>query len=981
MAIQAPSSLRMGGLHSGLDTESIVSAMTSATKFKITKQQRKVLMLEAQQEAYRDIIKDVTAFKEKYFDILKTDNCLKSRSLFSKYTTNTVQSNGAAGAPAGVTVTAGSEAIAGNYDFTVHKVATQTSVKGSSLDANQVLDFSGYIVGETYAMNVTVGSKNKVISFTVGADDDATRASLNDALLTFGTKNDGSGIVSIGSNNKINSSDRSTITTTAPVDLLAEQSFNTDFNTGSNSITLFINGESKTFSFTTVESGYFDDVFQKDGAGNLVYDDRGIPKFAELPASSDPNYADLKAKQNNFKAVVDDMYRLDYDEQYEQWSNDNNAGIGWGDITFDTASEEQKKLALAYGKLLNDNQAKTQFNSAANKVYGKEYNEYVNALKESNEDAVADDFETWLETDKGVDIELFKSGALNDEETFGKEFVKAYETYSARLNDVSGTTVQSINDMNQIMALNGEQDIFGKVYSAIGADQEMESLLFDNTSPLNGVIFKNKDNFYANSAENLSDVVDAFNKNSFVGLESLEFSDGTKIKLNWGGSTAGGDLSVSVSAYVPGEGGNPDTPVDLAATSNSGYNFGLGETDTTANTISTATTLGELKTGLSSYEFSINGVDFKFDEKTTIKQLISEVNASKAGVSMSFSTLGNGFSIAAKDYGTEGVVDFSDNLSQEDINGGAMGLLQRFGFDPNPVGRNVTQGENMVLEINGEMVEVASNSYEIDGTTITVAGNTKLPGDGSGLSFSSEVTRDYKPAIEAVKSFVEDYNKLIEKIYGFTDEKPNRKYYFLTDDEKAEMEMSEKQSEQWDKVAKQGMLYNDSTLTGMMSKIRTLLYTTASSADGGSVGLFTIGITAGSTNYMDHGKLTIDEGKLLESFRKDPDSIMRLFTDPEEGMMVKLEKLLDSYVKTTGERKDKGLLIQKAGTANSSSTLDNSIYDQIRKINTMIGSLEDRFKQQEDRYWKVFSNLETQMSNLNSQTSSISQLIGGMSSK
>ena len=48
--------LRMSGMNSGLDTESIINALTANSKLKITKQERKLLKYQATQDAYRDVI-------------------------------------------------------------------------------------------------------------------------------------------------------------------------------------------------------------------------------------------------------------------------------------------------------------------------------------------------------------------------------------------------------------------------------------------------------------------------------------------------------------------------------------------------------------------------------------------------------------------------------------------------------------------------------------------------------------------------------------------------------------------------------------------------------------------------------------------------------------------------------------------------------------------------------------------------------------
>ena len=64
--------LRFSGMNSGLDTESIVNAMTAATKLKITKQNRKAITLKWKQEAYQGITTKLTDFQNKYLDMLNS---------------------------------------------------------------------------------------------------------------------------------------------------------------------------------------------------------------------------------------------------------------------------------------------------------------------------------------------------------------------------------------------------------------------------------------------------------------------------------------------------------------------------------------------------------------------------------------------------------------------------------------------------------------------------------------------------------------------------------------------------------------------------------------------------------------------------------------------------------------------------------------------------------------------------------------------
>lgn len=89
--------LRFSGMNSGLDTESIVNAMTAATKLKITKQNRKAITLKWKQEAYQGITTKLTDFQNKYLDMLNSKVNLKSKSTFAKYgaTVSTLSADGA----------------------------------------------------------------------------------------------------------------------------------------------------------------------------------------------------------------------------------------------------------------------------------------------------------------------------------------------------------------------------------------------------------------------------------------------------------------------------------------------------------------------------------------------------------------------------------------------------------------------------------------------------------------------------------------------------------------------------------------------------------------------------------------------------------------------------------------------------------------------------------------------------------------------
>lgn len=459
----------------------------------------------------------------------------------------------------------------------------------------------------------------------------------------------------------------------------------------------------------------------------------------------------------------------------------------------------------------------------------------------------------------------------------------------------------------------------------------------------------NKDDFKLSNA----DLADFANKRE---LENAI----AKVKL-----PGGAGLSLAEDGTLTASNGEK---IAVAADPSSTNTFGASTATSAASQVTTGTTLKEL--GIEdSATFKINGVEFTFTSDYTIKKMMNEINASKAaGASMNFSTLTNSFSLSSSAYGTEAKIDFSAEADSE----GAQ-LLTTLGLNSG----TFTQGTNLELEINGELIETSSNSYTADGTTMTFTSAAQ------GSEFTYEVKKDNSEVIDAIKEFVKDYNKLIEEVYGYVDQKPNGDYYALTDDDIEEMDLSEKQQEKWEEKAKQGLLYNDSAVSSVMQKMRSVLYSTVKTADGQNFSLFSMGITT-SDDWTKHGTLEIDEKKLEEAFENYSSQIEELFTGTsinekgetvQTGIMYKMDDVLTGAVKTTGARKDKGTLVQIAGMKTGTAATDNSIFDQLKSIQNLISSLENRYEQQQDRYWKQFSSLETMMGNLNSQTNYIQQLM------
>lgn len=404
---------------------------------------------------------------------------------------------------------------------------------------------------------------------------------------------------------------------------------------------------------------------------------------------------------------------------------------------------------------------------------------------------------------------------------------------------------------------------------------------------------------------------------------------------------------------------------DFAITAIDGGTLGLSKASASnkANSNARLSDLGFKADDEGNYTMTINGTKITVDKDATVSSLMAAVNKSDAGVTMTYSTLTNSFTVESNEKGGAGKVEIDAN----DLTKG-LGLAD----DNGTVGLN--QGQNAIFEINGQEIYLNDNTYTLDGTTFTFNDNMKI-----GEEYTANVTKDNSTVKETVKKFVESYNKLIEDVYDYIGKSPaedsdGNRYEPLTDSEKEDM--SEDEITKWEEKAKQGVLYNDSTVSTIMSKMRSVLYESVTLDDGSKFGIYSMGIKT-SSEWSEHGKLEIDEDAFDKAFENNSDAIVKLFTDTTSGVMTKLNKVIDGAVKSSGAAENRGTLVQKAGKADSSVTTDSTIYKQMVKMQERLKELQNRYDDKEEYWWKVFTNMETAMSDLNSQTSYISQYLGG----
>lgn len=275
--------------------------------------------------------------------------------------------------------------------------------------------------------------------------------------------------------------------------------------------------------------------------------------------------------------------------------------------------------------------------------------------------------------------------------------------------------------------------------------------------------------------------------------------------------------------------------------------------------------------------------------------------------------------------------------------------------------KELQKGQNAQIVVNGNTIERNTNSFELDGITIELKAVTSA----ADAPISLTTSKDTDKIVEGLKGFVDDYNALIEELNEQVNAKANfQKYPPLTDAQKKEM--SEKEIEKWEEKAKEGLLRYDSNISKFLQDMRSAMYQKVGSA---GLALYDIGIEA-SSNYKDNGKLILDESKLKSALSTNLEKIQQMFTDKDNGIAVQLQKVMKETANASSG--SPGSLVRYAGAKDVMET-SNSLYYELKGISETLSKLNTKYNNERTRYWKQFTEMEKAISNMNSQSSWLTQ--------
>ncbi|MBS4538137.1 flagellar filament capping protein FliD [Clostridium sp. D2Q-11] len=365
--------------------------------------------------------------------------------------------------------------------------------------------------------------------------------------------------------------------------------------------------------------------------------------------------------------------------------------------------------------------------------------------------------------------------------------------------------------------------------------------------------------------------------------------------------------------------------------------------------------------------FTINNESFTFNDTNTVKDVIDTVNSSNAGVNLTFNSVTDEFQLESKQTGLMNDITISDDSGN--FLTGALGLVQ----DQSAQDANFT--------FNGVTTSRSSNEFTIDGVAYT------LKAEEVG-EINISINSNPDDTLDKIKEFVEKYNEVISKINGELGEKKHRDYKPLTDEQKKEM--SEKDIELWDEKAKSGLLRSDSILQKITDEMRRSLY---DKVEGVDISLYDIGIKT-SSNYLDKGKLVINETKLRQALTDKPGDVIALFTKDStvdyedsvnrsdryrtEGLSERLNDILKDNIRITRDANGrKGILLEKAGIEGDVTEFKNIMNEKINDYEDRIYNLLDDLASKENYYYTMFARMEKAISQMSAQSSWLMQQTGG----
>mgnify|MGYP000931184937 CR=1 FL=1 len=926
--------IRITGLNSGLDTEAIISALVSSYSYKTNKYKKAQTKLSWKQDAWKTLNTKVYSF----YTSLDSLRFSKNYNLKSTKVSDSTKA----------TVTASSSAPNGTQKLNILKVAQ-----------------AGYLTGGKLDDSTTTGTTLAELGYTGG-----------NGTITL-TKGDGT---------KKNIEVSQGTTVNSFINSLKEAGVNASYDDINKRIFVSSKDTGKDNDFTLTGGNV-------DGANALSKLGLNVQsKETEATYTSYTKYYD--ADGNKLSQNVTDAIN-----KYTQAKE-----------TYDKASAQNSNLSAAYG-------------------YASAYSAMQDAMKESG--LGADDQEKLVKLLQMSATERANSVVAGDGTIYSKEttdedgnIIYSYKNEDGSKKYIQAVTTYTGSDGVSYISKDGKvfTDASGNEYKATGKKDADGNALYANTKDgtTTEITIKTETNYYEAAAseqgtgfyqitDNDGNVYTQDDTGVYADKKGNKYYlDDTSGKLiqttgkkdasdNWEKKTNGKEVSfdadkkeeIQKTVYAQG------TAVSDVVTGTKAYtdladaiktNTGKEDKEVTSFLSTLTTNISAVNT----YEKTAD-TTLAADDEYARANIVSKVHAAYAdNAAQGVTDLTNAFAtaitanketmktsqdtmddnqvlanIANMEDGTEKDAAIAEFVKQVQA---ANDITTNPSVEYNTDAKKI-DGCDAEITLNGIKYTGSSNSFSVNGLNITAQ---VVTGDGDANAISITTATDTQGIYDKIKDFLSQYNSLINEITSLYNADSAKGYDPLTDDEKDAM--SDTEVEKWEQKIKDSLLRRDDNLESLMSAMTSAM-SGAVEVNGkkyylSNFGIKTLGYLKAPKNQQnayhidgdeDDANSSANEDKLMTAITNDPDTVINLMQGLASNLYTAVHKKMQS------------------STLSSIYTVynDKEMASEYSDYTDLIKKWEDKLTDKEDYYYKKFSSMETALSKLNSQTSSLSGLFGG----
>ena len=378
------------------------------------------------------------------------------------------------------------------------------------------------------------------------------------------------------------------------------------------------------------------------------------------------------------------------------------------------------------------------------------------------------------------------------------------------------------------------------------------------------------------------------------------------------------------------------------------------------NKATALTTLGQLGDIAEGANITLNGKAIFAEGELTADTTISDVltKLKEKGLNASFDENNQRLFVSAKESG-----------AKNDFTLGGTGMaLTALGLSIKNNGATKIDGQDAEIELNGATFKSSTNTFNINGLTITALNKTA---DDEVVTLTTQ--NDTDGIYDMVKKFLKEYNSIINEMDKLYNADSAKGYEPLTDEEKEAM--SESEVEKYEEKIKSALLRGDSNLSSISSVLKRTM-SSGIEVNGKMMYLSDFGISTLSyftapeneknAYHIDGDSDDTDTSgnadKLKSMIASNPDTVVSFFTELSKNLyteMTNQSKSIDGY-RSYGNFYD-----------------DKKMKADYTDYKSKIAELEKKLADYEDQWYAKFAAMETAMAKMQSNTSAVTALLGG----